>query len=112
LQETIRNVVDKINSMSLVHQKLYEANNLSQINLKEYIEDFSKHLMHSYKIHPEQVNLKLDLENVKVSIDSAIPLGLVLTELISNALKHAFPNKMKGEIVIKLYTDKDEWINI
>ncbi|MFW6140358.1 MAG: sensor histidine kinase, partial [Acidobacteriota bacterium] len=98
--------------MSLVHQKLYEAQDLSQINLKEYIEDFLQNLVRSCKKTKEDVSLKLDLQDIHVSIDTAIPLGLALTELISNEFKHAFPQRKKGEIFIGMKQSKEGVITV
>jgi len=102
LQKTIQEIVNKIISMSMVHQKLYEARNLSQINLKEYIEDFVVHLMSNYNSKDSSVTLRLQLENVQITIDSAVPMGIIITELVSNVYKHAFPNDERGEIYIGL----------
>ncbi len=102
LQKTIQEIVNKIISMSMVHQKLYEAGNLTQIDLKEYIEDFVVQLMRSYKLKSNAIKLKLQLEKVQISIDSAVPLGLVISELVSNIYKHAFPTIANGKIFISL----------
>ncbi len=112
LHDSFNDVINKIKSMSLVHEKLYQANDLSHINLKEYIEDLVRYLMISYNIRSEKVILKLELEDVFVLIDSAIPLGLVLNEMISNVFKHAFPHTKNDELSVKLYKEKNETINI
>jgi len=95
-------IADKIYSMSLVHQKLYEEKDLSQINLQDYIKEFSEHMLKIYNTDKENYIIDLDLVSVKVSIDSAVPLGLVLSELLSNAFKHAFIGRENGIIRIKL----------
>ena len=112
LQDSFEEVINKIKAMSLVHQKLYQSHDLSRINLKEYIKDLVRFLMISFEIKSENVILKLELEDVFVLIDSAIPLGLVLNEMISNVFKHGFPNSEKDEIFIRLYEEEDETINI
>ena len=106
LKRANQDIVDKIHSMSFVHQKLYQAQDLSQIALNEYIRDFSNHLLSTYRLSKENLYFDLELSEVNVSIDSAIPLGLVITELVTNAFKHAFPGKTEGRISIKLYRDK------
>ncbi|MDP8322709.1 MAG: PAS domain S-box protein [Candidatus Stygibacter australis] len=98
-------IADKIYSMSLVHQKLYEEKDLSSIDLQDYIKEFSEHMMNIYT-KENNYRIELDLVSVKVSIDSAVPLGLVLAELITNAFKHAFIGMKDGIIKIKL--DRDE----
>ncbi|MBT5420535.1 MAG: sensor histidine kinase, partial [Candidatus Cloacimonetes bacterium] len=82
------------------------------IDLKEYIEELVDLLMQSYDIRPEIVSLSLELEQVFVLIDSAVPLGLVLNELISNVFKHAFPNNNGGVISLRLYKERDDTIHI
>ncbi|MDO9577196.1 MAG: histidine kinase dimerization/phosphoacceptor domain -containing protein, partial [Candidatus Cloacimonadales bacterium] len=107
-----REIINKINAMSLVHQKLYQARDLSKINLKEYIEDLAHLLRQSYSLQAANVSLNFELEDTFVLIDSAVPLGMVLNELISNIYKHAFPNRGKGEISIRLYQEENGTINI
>ena len=112
LHNSLYNVINKVKAMSLVHGKLYQAKDLSHINLKEYIEDLIRHLMISFGVRSEKVILKLELEDVFVLIDFAIPLGLVLNEMISNVFKHAFPHTKHDELFIKLYKEENETINI
>jgi len=102
-------IADKIYSMSLVHQKLYEEKDLSQIDLQDYIKEFSEHMMNIYT-KENNYRIELDLVSVKVSIDSAVPLGLVLTELITNAFKHAFIGKENGTIKIRLNRDENNQV--
>ncbi|MGC9349836.1 MAG: PAS domain-containing sensor histidine kinase [Anaerolineae bacterium] len=92
----------RIRSIALVHEKLYESENLSSIDLDVYITDLVDLLTRTYEAHAKDVTLRLDLERVPVVIDVAIPCGLILNELISNALKHGFPDKRAGEIHITL----------
>lgn len=99
---TFKEIENKIQSMSLVHQKLYQSRQLSNINLKVYISDLAELLMESYQISPDKISLVLDADDVFILIDTAIPCGLILNELISNSLKHAFPGDRKGVIRIQL----------
>ncbi len=112
VHESFDEIINKIKAMSLVHQKLYQSQDLSRINLKEYITDLVQLLMISFGIQSEKISLKLELDDVFVLIDSAVPLGLVLNELISNVFKHAFLNNEKDEISIRLFKEEDETINI
>ena len=110
--DSFNDVINKIKAMSLVHQKLYQSQDLSRINLKDYISDLINLLMKSYGIRSEEISLNLELEDVYVLIDSAVPLGLVLNEMISNVFKHAFSDNEKDEISIRLYKDEEDIINI
>jgi PAS domain S-box-containing protein len=103
---------NRIMSMSLVHQKLYQSQNLSSLDLKEYITDFAGLIIKSYSSFNETISLTLDLESICVEIDTAIPFGLVLNELITNSLKYAFPDDMKGEIIIRLYKPEPDVIEL
>ena len=97
----------KIQSMSLVHQKLFDSQDLSNINLKDYIKELCELYIDGYALDPTNITLIFDLEDITALIDIAIPLGLILSELESNSLKHAFPGGRKGKINIKL-TELDE----
>ncbi len=112
LHDSFDAIINRIKAMSMVHQKLYQAEDLSRINLKEYIKDLVNYLMMSYHIRSETISVNLELEDVLVLIDSAIPMSLVLNELISNVFKHAFLNNAKGELSIRLFKDKIDFINI
>ena len=112
VKSTFREINNKIQAMSLVHQKLYQSKNLSNIDFKEYVEDLAKLLMQSFGAESRKIDSKLELENVNILIDSAIPLGLILNELVSNIFKHAFPNKKDGKIFIRLFKDDDNIINL
>ncbi len=112
VHESFKEIVQKIQAMALVHQKLYQAEDLSRINLKEYIEDILESLMQSYNIRTALFSYSLDLENVFVTIDSATPLGLVLNELISNVFKHSFPDNRKGKLTISMEQEENGDINI
>ena len=112
LLTVLTDVQEKIHAMALVHQKLYESRDLSRIDLKEYIDDLAAHLVQGYQVLPERISLDLDTDSVCVLIDTAVPCGLVLSELISNALKHAFPGGAKGQISIRLHQAEDETITL
>lgn len=94
----VKDIEQKILTMALVHQKLYESHDLSQIRLHEYLEELISLLVQNYAEVSHRIAFKLHLEQVMVLIDTAIPCGLIVTELLSNALQHAFPNGRPGEI--------------
>ncbi len=97
----------RIFSMALVHEKLYKSENFININFKEYIESMVKELFYSYEI-TGKISLDLKVQNILLGLDIAIPSGLIINELVTNALKHAFPNGKNGTIKIYLgkVTDK------
>ncbi len=112
LRSAFQDAKNRINSMALVHQKLYEAQNLSHINLKDYIQDLVELLRITYSVAPEKTAFQLDLEDAFVLIDSAIPCGLILNELISNMFKYAFPTQTQGEVRITLRHQPDGMIEM
>ena len=96
---------NRIISMALIHEKMYEAHDLSNINIKEYVSELSQNLLRSYRLN-QRINLDVNVSLEHLSLDTLIPLGLLLNELISNSLKHAFEGLEEGTIKIEL--DKDE----
>ncbi|MCX6560756.1 MAG: PAS domain S-box protein [Candidatus Aminicenantes bacterium] len=92
----------RIRAISLVHEKLYQSADLSRIDLGGYLNSLAIHLVHFYRPQPGLVRLETDLEEATLGITSAIPCGLLLNELISNALKHAFAQNRAGVIRIGL----------
>jgi PAS domain S-box-containing protein len=102
----------RIRSMSLVHEKLYQSGNLSRINFGGYINSLALHLVQAYGARPGLVRLETEFEDVTLDIASAMPCGLLLNELISNAIKHAFPDNQAGVIRIGLKRRPGDLIEI
>lgn len=91
---------NRIQSMALIHDKLYQSKDLARINFADYIQDLVTNLFFSYNLNSSAINLKINVENVFLVSDAAIPCGLIINELISNSLKHAFHQRESGEICI------------
>jgi two-component sensor histidine kinase len=88
--------------MALVHEKLYQSRDLSRIDFSEYIETLSTLLFRSFGVDPKQINLKNRGEGVYLTVETAVPCGLMINELVSNCLKHAFPDSRPGEITVQI----------
>ena len=100
---------NRIKSMSFIHEALYQTKDFSNIDFKEYILNLSNNLIHSYQIYGDLVDLVLNVEKVLLNLDQAIPCGLIVNELFSNALKYAFEPNKTGSITIALtHNNKDE----
>lgn len=91
---------NRIRSMALVHQKLYQSKDFSEIDFSEYLKQLTEHLFHVFKSRQGDISVVINAADINLSIDLAIPCGLILNELISNSLKYAFPGNNKGEINI------------
>ena len=90
---------NRVYSMSMIHQKLYQGKNLSSIEMKDYFINLSKHIIDSFGVH-KLIEFDYDLDEVQMDVDSAIPLGLIVNELLTNSFKHAFPNNKEGMVKI------------
>ncbi|MCZ7360361.1 MAG: PAS domain S-box protein [Candidatus Methanoperedens sp.] len=110
--EMLKDSQNRIISMALIHEKLYRSENFSRIDLKEYIDDLVSGLFQSYGISEDKVALNINAENVLLGIDSAIPCGLIINELVSNSLKHAFPEDESGEINILIHSTDEDMIEL
>ena len=93
---------NRVRSMAMIHEKLYQSKDLSHINFVDYIQSLVSNLFHSYNIDKTSIKPIFKVENLSLNIDTAVPCGLIISELISNSLKYAFPEGMKGEILISL----------
>jgi PAS domain S-box-containing protein len=100
--EFFKDSQNRVKSMALIHEKLYQSHNLARINFKEYLSTLVNGLFRSYHTRSSNITLKLDVEDVSLEVDSAIPCGLIVNELVSNSLKYAFPDERKGEIRVAL----------
>ena len=100
--EMFKESQNRIRSMALVHEKLYQSENLAEINVNEYITSLVHRLFRSYEVRTDRVAVTIEVEDISLGINAAVPCGLIINELVSNSLKHAFPDKRKGGIKIKL----------
>ena len=101
----LRESQDRIRSMALIHESLYQSKNFASIDLGEYISDLSQYLFNSYAVESERVSLNVDAGNIYIDINRAVPCGLIINELISNSLKHGFPDGRSGEISVRVSSE-------
>ncbi len=100
LKSAFADTRDRIRAMALIHEKLYRSDNLSSLNMKEYIEDLIGIILRAHRGAVHRVKAITDLDDVSISIDAALPLGLIINELVSNSLEHAFSEEETGAIFL------------
>lgn len=98
---------NRVHSMSLVHERLYQSQDLARVDFAEYVRDLTSHLFRSYGGDSNCIKAEINVDGVLLGVDTAIPCGLILNELVSNSLKHAFLDGRGGEIHIEFRSDDD-----
>ncbi|MEZ5584467.1 MAG: histidine kinase dimerization/phosphoacceptor domain -containing protein [Candidatus Competibacteraceae bacterium] len=106
MNQLFKECQQRIRSMALIHENLYQSQDISRVDFAEYLCNLTEHLS---KVHNNNdINLRLDTIPVSLNIETAIPCGLIFNELVSNAFKHAFPSGQDGEIHMTVETDGDQ----
>lgn len=106
IDELIRGNQNRIHSMALLHKKLNVADNVNDVDLKRYVTELSELVKESYDNHKKKITLNTKCEIEEISIEKALPIGLIITELVSNSMKHAFKNRNIGIITIEIAKDE------
>lgn len=107
--KAVKSSESRINAMALIHRKLYTVDQNRTVDIKEYITELIQYLVYSYGYHERNFKLDLDINDINIDVDKAIPLGLILNELISNAFKHAYEHQPNPTLAINLaYPDAHE----
>jgi two-component sensor histidine kinase len=107
LSEVLRECRERVQVMALLHDQLHRAKDLSSIDLGEYIKTLVASLLNSYGVNSARIGMAMDVESIPVSMDTAIPCGLIVHELVSNSLRHAFPGDAKGHVSVALHVDAE-----
>ncbi|MDY9925835.1 PAS domain S-box protein [Methanosarcina sp.] len=107
--KAFRESQDRVTSMALIHEELYRGGGFETLNFSPYLQRLVESLFQTYSLGNIDINLNMDLdENLFFDMDTAVPLGMIVNELVSNSLKHAFIGRDKGEIRIKLFSEEDK----
>jgi two-component sensor histidine kinase len=93
---------DRIRSMALIHEQLYQSQDFANIDFGEYAKSLVKGLFISHGVDPSKIRFNVDIKDVSFDLESAVPCGLIISELVSNSLKHAFPRGKEGQISVEL----------
>ncbi len=110
IQAILKESQTRVKSMALVHEELYQSEDLSRVDFADYIRRLTTNLFHTYRTGPVPVSLLVDVEEVYLTVDTAIPCGLMINELVSNALKHAFRGGEGSTVTIRLQRDNTEFL--
>ncbi len=102
----LMDIRNRIMSMAVIHEKLYMSANFSEIDFHDYIRTISENLFMTFGVDRKRITLKTDFSDIRIGIDYAVPCGLIINELVTNSLKHAFPGNMTGEIAVSMTGEK------
>lgn len=106
--EVFKESQNRVRAMALIHEKLYQSDDLAKTDFAGYIRSLANDLFRSYSVNSRAISLSLNVEEVRLSIDTAIPCGLIINELVSNSLKYAFSAGQEGKIQIHLYSEPND----
>ncbi len=110
LLEILRESQNRIRSMALIHERLYRSEDFSSVDFGQYVDGLTTFLVRSYAGASRCFNLRVDVQAVSLGVDVAIPCGLIINELVSNCLKHAFPQDAEGEITVALRREGEQYL--
>ncbi|MGI0480106.1 PAS domain-containing protein [Geminocystis sp. CENA526] len=102
----------RIQSMALIHEKLYKSSDLARIDLAEYLKSLIEQVFLSSNLNLDKINIEFDLQSIFVNIETATPCGLIVNELVANSLEHAFSNQENGTISLNLCLDRSKKITL
>lgn len=105
--DMFRDGQNRVKSMALIHEKLYQSGDLANIDFKQYVKKLTNFLFQSYGINQAKIKFKNNVQDVELGVDTAVPFGLIINEIVSNSLKHAFKNQESGEVKIDMGYDEN-----
>lgn len=112
IRALFRESQNRILSMAMIHEKLYQSQGIHKINFREYVTDLVHEVVGSFGKLAHSVNVKIEVEDIALKMDTAVPCGLIIIELISNALKYAFPMGRHGDVTVALHSTTDDRLHL
>ncbi|MBF0290104.1 MAG: hypothetical protein HQM14_19985 [SAR324 cluster bacterium] len=103
VEQSVHNLQQRIQTMSIIHEKLYRSDDIGSIDFSEFVEELVHELLISYCVTPEQISLSTEIEKIHLGVHYAIPCGLIINELVTNSLKYAFSDTILGKISIQMH---------
>jgi two-component sensor histidine kinase len=110
--DAVQESKNRVASMALLHQKLYQGENLAAIEMRDYFETIGSTIIDSFGKKAENIALDIDMSKIELDVDTAVPIGLITNELITNSIKHAFPDQEKGLIRITLQPGENDLLKL
>jgi PAS domain S-box-containing protein len=110
--QKFRESQDRVKAMALIHERLYQSSDLAKIDFAGYVRSLTGHLLRSYRVDANKIRLNLEVDSVPMNLDVAIPCGLIINELVSNAFKYAFPDGETGEIRVNFGEENDHALKL
>lgn len=108
-REIFKESQSRAKSMALIHERLYRTGDVKNIDFPDYLRSLTRDIFDTYRTSRGRVQLQLDVQNIHLDVDSAVPLGLIINELVTNSLKYAFPDDQEGIIKIDFHQEGDEY---
>jgi len=110
--EALKDTRTRVRSMSVIHQTLYQSQEFDKVDFRSFLESFVPSLIQTYSLHPEEIKLEIRVDEINLPLDAAIPCGLIVNELITNSLKHAFPEGRGGTITVEFTKNEDGYATL
>ncbi len=105
----LRDSQSRVKTMAMIHEKLYMSRDLSHINFKGYVDNLMSNIVYTYDVNKNKIQIDLDVDNVNLNMETAIPIGLIINEIVVNSIKYAFPDGT-GKITVKLKCENGNFI--
>lgn len=98
---------NRVRTIAILHEKLYQSDDLAKIKIDDYVNILAKDLLYFYELDDSNIDMVIDIDDISLNIETAIPCGLIIDEIVANSLKYAFPSDKNGKIIIELHSDDE-----
>ena len=101
-RSAMRDIQARIKSMAVIHEQLYRSSDFTAVNIREFVNTLAAGLFQNYALLQNRISIRPEIDDMKINLEQAVPCGLILNELLTNAMKHAFPNGTSGEVLVRM----------